>query len=85
MTDPLLSLPAAAAYLSLSPRALRRLAAERKVAYYTPGVGQSHKRFRVSDLDRYLESCRVPEQRPRIEPARARLVGRLDGRPQKWD
>lgn len=83
VAEPLLSLPAAARYIGIGVDKMRELVARGRIPHYTP-TG-THRRFRASDLDRYMESCRVEEKRPRVESPRARLVGRTDGRPQKWD
>jgi excisionase family DNA binding protein len=52
----LLDVPAAAAYLAVSPRFMRRLVAERRVSFVKLG---RHVRFDVEDLDRFVESGRV--------------------------
>jgi excisionase family DNA binding protein len=83
--DPLISLAQAAAYLGVSPKSLRALSGSGAIVYYVPGPEQVRRKFRKSDLDRYLEGCRVEAPRPRVESLRARLVGRPDGRPQRWD
>ncbi|MHB8246087.1 MAG: helix-turn-helix domain-containing protein [Acidimicrobiales bacterium] len=51
-----LSVSEAAAYLNVNVRYVRRLVAERRVTYLKVG---RLLRFRASDLEAYLESCRV--------------------------
>ena len=50
----------AAKYLAISPWKLRKLAHEGKVAYISDGDNTSALRFLMSDLDGYLNKCRVP-------------------------
>lgn len=63
----LLDVPAAAAYLDVSPRFIRRLVAERRLAFVKLG---RHVRFEVADLDAFIDSGRVQP----VEPIRARSV-----------
>jgi excisionase family DNA binding protein len=51
-----LSVSEAAVYLNVNVRYVRRLVAERRVTYLKVG---RLLRFRVRDLEAYLESCRV--------------------------
>ena len=51
-----LSVSEAAVYLNVNVRYVRRLVAERRVTYLKVG---RLLRFRASDLEAYLESCRV--------------------------
>ena len=55
-SHPPLTLPEAAAYLNVSERFMRRLVAERRIAFHKVG---HFLRFRVADLDRFLEAGRV--------------------------
>ena len=55
--DPLLDLPAAAEYLNVRPRMVRRLVSERRVPFVRVG---RHIRLRQSDLDAYLAEGYVP-------------------------
>jgi excisionase family DNA binding protein len=57
-----------AEYLNTSERFVRRLVAERRVAFHRVG---RHLRFAVVDLDAWLTSCRVDARRP------ARRAGRV--------
>ena len=50
-----------AEYLSTSERFVRRLVAERRVAFYHVG---RHIRFRLSDLDAWIDAQRVEAFRP---------------------
>ena len=50
-----------AEYLSTSERFVRRLVAERRVAFHHVG---RHVRFRLSDLDAWLDAQRVEAFRP---------------------
>lgn len=52
----LLDVPAAAAYLGVSSRFIRRLVAERRLAFVKLG---RHVRFDVADLDAFIDSGRV--------------------------
>ena len=52
----LLTLEEAAQYLNMSPRFMRRAAAERRVAFIK--VGRS-VRFKITDLDEWIEESRV--------------------------
>lgn len=56
-----LSVPQTAEYLSTSERFVRRLIAERRVAFHRVG---RHVRFRLSDLDAWLDAQRVEARRP---------------------
>ncbi|WP_280471421.1 helix-turn-helix domain-containing protein [Nocardia cyriacigeorgica] len=60
-----LSVPEAAVYLGTGVRFIRRLVAERRVVFYKVG---GHIRFRVSDLEAYVEAGRV-------EPVEVRWQG----------
>jgi excisionase family DNA binding protein len=51
-----LSVPEAAEYLNTSVRFVRRLVAERRVAFHKLG---KHIRFAVDDLDNYLAAGRI--------------------------
>lgn len=51
-----LSVPEAAAYLNTSERFVRRLVAQRRIAFHHVG---RHVRFAVSDLDEWLAAGRV--------------------------
>jgi excisionase family DNA binding protein len=51
-----LSVPEAATYLNTSVRFIRRLIAERRVAFHKLG---RHVRFAVTDLDQYVSAGRV--------------------------
>lgn len=51
-----LTVPEAADYLNTSVRFVRRLIAERRVAFHKVGV---HIRFALADLDGYLAACRI--------------------------
>jgi excisionase family DNA binding protein len=56
MTPRYLSVPEAAEYLNTSVRFIRRLIAERRVAFHKLG---KHIRFAVSDLDSYVAAGRI--------------------------
>lgn len=57
-----LTLEEAAAYLNISERYMRRLVAERRVAFHKIG---RLLRFRTGDLDQMLDRCRIePATRP---------------------
>ena len=62
---PPLTLAQAAAYLNVSERFVRRLVAERRIAFHKVG---HFLRFRTDDLDAFLEAGRVEpaESRPRL-------------------
>lgn len=64
----LFDVPAAAAYLDVSPRFIRRLIAERRLAFVKLG---RHVRFDIDDLDAFIDSGRVL-------PVEARGVRALD-------
>jgi excisionase family DNA binding protein len=51
-----LSVPEAAEYLNTSVRFIRRLIAERRVAFHKLG---RHVRFAINDLDEYVAAGRV--------------------------
>lgn len=51
-----LKVPEAAAYLNTSVRFVRRLVAERRVAFHKVGA---HVRFAIADLDAFLAAGRV--------------------------
>ena len=51
-----LAVPEAADYLGTSVRFIRRLVAERRIAFHKAG---SHVRFSVGDLDAYMQAGRV--------------------------
>ena len=55
-SHPPLTLAEAAAYLNVSERFVRRLVAERRVAFHKVG---HFVRFRAADLDAFLEAGRV--------------------------
>lgn len=55
--DGLLDLEAAARYLGVEPRMMRRLQTERKVAFVKIG---RYVRFVVADLDAYIAQHRTP-------------------------
>jgi excisionase family DNA binding protein len=54
--EPPLTLDEAATYLNVSRRYMRRLVAERRIAYHKVG---HFLRFRAVDLERFLQSGRV--------------------------
>src|SRR5207253_828651 len=68
----LLDVPAAAAYLGVSPRFIRRLVAERRLAFVKLG---RHLRFDVVDLDHFIESGRVEPFEPTRRSSRASATG----------
>ena len=78
---PPLTLAQAAAYLNVSERFVRRLVAERRIAFHKVG---HFLRFRADDLDAFLEAGRVEpvEDRPRLGAwsAPVRTAGRGGGR-----
>ena len=51
-----------AAYLNTSERFIRRLVAERRIAFYRIG---KHLRFAVADVDEWISRSRVPPSQPR--------------------
>lgn len=61
-TDRLLDVPAAASYLGVSPRFIRRLVAERRLAFVKLG---RHVRFETASLDAFIDSGRVEAVQPR--------------------
>jgi excisionase family DNA binding protein len=61
-----LSVPETAAYLNTSERFVRRLIAERRIAFHHVG---RHVRFALSDLDEWLAASRV-------EPLGAEMIAR---------
>lgn len=50
-----------AEYLNTSERFVRRLVAERRIAFHRVG---RHLRFAVVDVDAWLAACRVEARRP---------------------
>lgn len=64
-----LTLLEAAAYLNVSERYMRRLVAERRVAYHKLG---RLLRFRPADLDRLLEAGRIEPPPPHLLLQRGR-------------
>ena len=56
MTHRLLDVEGAAEHLSVTPRFIRRLVAERRVPFVKLG---RHLRFDPADLDRFIEAGRV--------------------------
>lgn len=52
----LLSLDETAEYLTVSPRFVRRLVAERRISYHKVG---KYLRFDAADLDEWLDDVRV--------------------------
>lgn len=69
MTSRLLDVDAAAQYLSVTPRFIRRLVAERRVPFVKLG---RHLRFDPADLDRFVEAGRVDAVGVRRAPGGAR-------------
>jgi excisionase family DNA binding protein len=67
---PPLTLSEAAAYLNVSQRFMRRLVAERRIAFHKLG---HLLRFRVTDLDRFLAAGRV--EPAELHPLLRRLRG----------
>jgi len=59
---PPLTLEQAAQYLNISQRYMRRLVAERRVAFHKVG---RLLRFRTTDLDEFLDRCRIEPSPPR--------------------
>jgi excisionase family DNA binding protein len=60
--DPALSLAEAAVYLSVHPVELRGMARRREIAVIRRGP-RGHMRFRLSELNRYLERLTTPARR----------------------
>ena len=60
--DPALSLAEAAVYLSVHPVELRGMARRREIAVIRRGE-RGHMRFRLSELNRWLERHTVPARR----------------------
>ncbi len=56
----LLKPKAAAKYLAMSATKLRELAHKGKIAYVSMGENTSDFRFRVTDLDAFVERSRIP-------------------------
>jgi len=56
MTSRLLDVEGAAEYLSVTPRFIRRLVAERRLPFVKLG---RHLRFDAADLDRFIDAGRV--------------------------
>jgi len=56
MTSRLLDVEGAAEYLSVTPRFIRRLVAERRLPFVKLG---RHLRFDTADLDRFIDAGRV--------------------------
>ena len=54
-----------AAYLNTSERFIRRLVAERRIAFHRIG---KHLRFAVADVDEWIAGSRVPPSQPRRSP-----------------
>ena len=57
-----LTVAEAAAYLNTSERFIRRLVAERRIAFHRIG---KHLRFAVADVDEWIARSRVPPSQPR--------------------
>jgi excisionase family DNA binding protein len=53
---PYLTVPEAADYLNTSPRFIRRLIAERRIAFHRVG---RHVRLAASDLETYIQAGRI--------------------------
>src|SRR5207244_13055489 len=68
----LLDVPAAAAYLGVSPRFIRRLVAERRLAFVKLG---RHLRLDVVDLDHFIKSGRVEPFEPTRRSSRVSARG----------
>jgi excisionase family DNA binding protein len=62
--EPPLTLLEAAAYLNVSQRFMRRLVAERRIAFHKLG---HLLRFRVADLDGFLSAGRVEPSADRLQ------------------
>jgi excisionase family DNA binding protein len=60
MENKVLKTKEAARYIGVSPRKLRKLVHEGRLAYLSDGDATSALRFLVEDLDNYLGRCRVP-------------------------
>jgi len=69
MTSRLLDVEGAAEYLSVTPRFIRRLVAERRLPFVKLG---RHLRFDTADLDRFVEAGRVDAVGIRLTPFGAR-------------
>jgi len=69
MTHRLLDVEGAAEYLSVTPRFIRRLVAERRVPFVKLG---RHLRFDPSDLDRLINAGRIDAVGSRRVPEGAR-------------
>ncbi|HIB64292.1 MAG TPA: DNA-binding protein [Phycisphaerales bacterium] len=67
--DPAYSTAAAAEYIGSHPKTLLRAAREGKIAFIRAKNGRRLK-FRLSDLNEYLDSLRVPAKKisPKQEP-----------------
>ncbi len=65
---PPLTLAEAAAYLNVSERFMRRLVAERRIAFHKVG---HFVRFRAADLEAFLEAGRVEPPAPQPLPRRS--------------
>ncbi len=63
--DPALSLAEAAIYLSVHPTELRALARRREIACIRRGE-RGHMRFRLSELNRFLERLTIPARRSAV-------------------
>ena len=68
-----LTLAQAATYLNVSERFMRRLVAERRIAFHKVG---HFLRFRADDLDTFLEAGRVEPPPPHPLLARTSSTGR---------
>lgn len=68
MTSRLLDVEGAAEYLSVTPRFIRRLVAERRLPFVKLG---RHLRFDTADLDRFINAGRIDA----ASAQRARLTG----------
>jgi len=60
--DPCLSLREAAIYLAVHPVELRAAAGRREIACIRRGA-RGHMKFRLSELNRYLERLTIPARR----------------------
>ena len=67
-----LTVKQAAAYLSISVRAVYDIVKMKKIAHYRLGAGGGAIRFRQADLDEYSESCRQPVESAIPQPPRRR-------------
>lgn len=63
--DPALTLAEAAVYLSVHPVELRALARRREIAVIRRGE-RGHMRFRLSELNRWMERHTVPARRSAV-------------------